>query len=339
MAVTATNDEKKALEKFLGAADNASDAYGYIGEALGELDKLRDKDMFPAGWGSKLADRAGLAQKAYNYTRLVFDTFDEKTRSGGILKLGLEVALEVGSKFLGRSLSTHPYYTYHKVMIDALADTLNASRNAKAAVESYRRAVNAAQSEGLANAFRLIERRKTDVGGGFIYVRKELGFVSDLRRGLMSPAFARKKIAELGQSNIERAVQQMSQFRAVWAGIVFDCLTLQLLAASEVKAAAVATAKAGELIDGLMKGGSVSVVGGQSARNMIEWEKYDRVVRQKAPQKATMDPVGFAEDALSKATAYVNAFAAMLDFVLSNDAHRDNAYNAQLDKLNKVLYG
>ncbi len=337
MTVTAGGDDKKALEKFLAVADNASDAYGYIGETLGELDKLRDKASFPTGWGTKLAERAGLAQKVWNYSRLVMDTFDEQTRTGGILKLGIEVALEVGSKFLGRSLSTHPYYTYHKVMIDALADTLNASRNAKAAVESYRKAVSASQSKALNDAFAAIKDRKTNVGGEFIYIRKELGFVSDLRHGIMSPAFARKKIAELGQANIERAVAQLAAIRAVWAGIVMECLAVQLLAAAEVKAATAAMAKAGELIDKLAEGNNVSRVGGHAARQGIEWEKYDQLVVKKAPPKSVMDPVAFAQDGYDKATAYVKAFSEMLDFVLSNDAHREKAYNDLHFKLTKVL--
>lgn len=338
MPVAATNEDRAALKAILGAVDNASDAYGYVGAALGELDNMPGPS-FPDGWGSKLAKRAGSVQKAYNYTRLVMDTFDERTRTGGVLKLGIEIALDVGGVLLGRSLSSHPYYTYHKVMIEALADTLNVSRNAQAAVDAYRRAANAAQSEALSKAFFQIERHKVDVNVANLDFRKERGFIADFQRGLMTPEFARKKVAELGRDKIVAAAEHVEAIRANWAGLVFECLELQLLAASGVKAATAAMKKADELIAGLLSGNSVNVVGGLAARNMIEWEKYDSIVRKKKPQSAAMDPVAFATASLAKAAEWTTAFAAMFDFVMSKDGHRQGSYNAQLDKLEKVIYG
>ena len=64
------------------------------------------------------------------------------------MKLGIKISVDLAGKLLGTSLATHPYFGYHKSMIDALADALNASRNSEAAVDGYR--LTAANSTAVA---------------------------------------------------------------------------------------------------------------------------------------------------------------------------------------------
>ena len=78
----------------------------------------------------KAADAYSLfkkAKKIRTYGKLVKESIDEDTRSGALMKLGIRAMLDIASKAIGTSLTSHPYFTYHKVHLEVLAQALNAS--------------------------------------------------------------------------------------------------------------------------------------------------------------------------------------------------------------------
>jgi hypothetical protein len=77
---------------------------------------------------------------------LVKDAIDEDTRPGALMKLGIRGMLEVAGKALGTSLTSHPYFTYHKVHLEAVGQALNASSNKDAALEALQRAACSADA-------------------------------------------------------------------------------------------------------------------------------------------------------------------------------------------------
>src|SRR3954470_17025298 len=93
---------------------------------------------------NKAADAYSLfkkVKKIRTYGTLIRESIDENTRSSGLMKLGIRAMLEVAGKALGTSLTSHPYFTYHKAHLEALGMALNASSNLDSAQEALTRAV------------------------------------------------------------------------------------------------------------------------------------------------------------------------------------------------------
>ena len=146
MTQTATKEDKQAYAKVAGALDNFSDAYTYVAKALSVADDKRISPLTNSGQIAKYLEVTAKAQKLYSYYRKITDVLDEHKRDGALLKLGVKISMDLAAKVLGTSLTTHPYYAYHKAQIDALADALNANRNSRDAVDAYKAAVAAANS-------------------------------------------------------------------------------------------------------------------------------------------------------------------------------------------------
>jgi len=131
----------------------------------------------------------------------------------------LKISIDLAGKLLGTSLTTHPYYAYHKAMIDALADALNANRNSRAAVDAYRQAVTAANSTAVASEFKRLEEKKVAIVANHFQFRDRVGVAADIARGMMSEDFARKKIAQYGSTRLSEAMADLETWRANWAGL------------------------------------------------------------------------------------------------------------------------
>jgi len=331
--------DRSAYAKIGGAIDNISDAYPYAAKAISTADENRLDPLSNSGRVSKYLKVSGYVQKAYSYYSKIKDVFSEKKRDGAILKLGVKIAMDVAGKLLGKSLTTHPYYAYHKAQIEALADALNAHRNAKEAIEAYKRAVKAADSKALEAEFKRIASRKVDISAHFSDLQKELGMAYDIARGMGSPQYLKKQLADYGSDKLQAAVDDFEGWRAAWAGLAFDALQLQIMAANELKVAREAMAEVQDLMVTLLGGSNTSRVMGYGAYNQIQWEQYEQIVQGGRPDLMMKDPAKFAEGNLAKAEEWGRAFSEMCDFARTYEAQFKGAYNQQLMKLNKVLYG
>ena len=85
-------------------------------------------------------------KKIRTYTKLVKEAANEDTRPGALMKLGIRVMLEVAGKAIGTSLTSHPYFTYHKAHLEALGQALNASSNFDSAQSALNRAIRSADA-------------------------------------------------------------------------------------------------------------------------------------------------------------------------------------------------
>lgn len=337
MGLTNSAEDVSAWKK-LGSLDDLSDASQYVIEGLKAVDEGRDPLTKNRSFGKKVLG-ADVVQKAYSYSKKALDLLDEKTRDGAILKISVDLAMDVAGKVLGASLSTHPYFVYHKAMLEYLAGALDANRNAKEAIAQYRKAVTAATSKVLKEEFARIESRKAEVSGSYVEFRDTVGIASDIYYGRMSKSMVQDKIKRYGAKRIAQSLVDLAAFRIGWAGLYFEVTKLQIMAKTELGVAQKAMKKVDELMSELMKGNYLSKVNGYGARNSIEWEKYDAIVNQGKPQQAVMDPVAYAQGSLDQANAWAREFSDMADFVRTNDVMFPSLYHKQLEKLNKVLYG
>lgn len=338
MALAATKAAWQAYKTIGGALDTISDGYTYAAKALsislGAQDPLKN-----TGVAEKILKKVATGQKVYGYVRKIVDLADETKRQGTALKLGIKISMDIAAKLLGTSLTTHPYYAYHKAQIDALADALNANRNSREAVDAYRRAVAAANSTAVNAEFARLESRKVDIVVQHFDFRDSIGVAADIARGTISDDLARKKIAQYGNGRLSQAVADLETWRANWAELSFDVMQLQIMTGDELNVAIEAMNEVKDLIATLMGGSNTNRVSGQAAVNNIEWEKYDQIVGQKSPSRLMMDPVKFAQGNTDKAAAWAQALTQMCDFVRSEDVVFPSKFNLELEKLNRVLYG
>ena len=337
MALKADWQDKQAYAKLGGAMDNLSNSYTYVAKFLSVADGAQDP-LANTGRLSMYLKKTGIAQKAFSYATKINEALDDQKREGGLLKLGVKVSVDLAGKLLGTSLTTHPYYAYHKAMIDALADALNANRNSRAAVDAFNRAVSAANSAAVAAEFKRLEARKVELVSNHFAFKDRIGVAADIARGLMSDELAKTKIAQMGGTALSEAVADLEVWRANWCGLSFDALQLEIMAGSELNVAMEAMKRAKDLVAGLMGGSNTNRVAGHAATNNMEWEKYDQIVGQKKPDLSLMDPVRFAQGNVDKATAWAGQFSEMCDFVRSEDVLFSSYFNRQLGKLNAALY-
>lgn len=333
MVLIASNDEKTAYEKLGGAMDKLQKYWGYASKGLKTF-------ATPDSSLSRGLEKAEKVFKCLEYARMVQEAADQTKRDGTILKAAVKIADEIAKTF-GLPLTKNPYYAYHKPMLDALADVLNAAHNSKAAVEAYRRAVSAATSKAVEDEFKRIESRKVEIVAARVDFKGRIGVASDIARGFMTGELAQRKIKEYGGAErIAAAVADLDTWRAMWAGLSFELMKLCIMTSVELNAATAAMRQVQSLTETLMGGkSSASVVGGRAAINAIEWEKYDQIVGEGKPDRAVIDPVAFAQSKREKAFAWTAAFAEMCDFVRTDQVVFESKYGIQFERLNKVMYG
>lgn len=341
MAVTASKEDSQAYAKIGGALDNITNTYTYVAKFVSIADSNRlDPLKNITDRIEKVTKVTGPIQKTISYALKIKDVLDEKKRDGGLLKLGVKISIDLASKLLGVSLTTHPYYAYHKAQLDALADALNADHNSREAVEAYRKAIAAADSKKVAAEFKRLEGKKVDIVASHSAFRDRVGVAADVARGMMTDAFAQKRIAQAGGTGrLLESLTDLEAWRANWAGLSFDAMQLQIMAGDELNVSIEAMNRVKSLVATLMNGSNTNRVAGQAAINNIEWEKYDQVVGQKSSVRLVQDPIRFAQDNVNKAAAWARAIAEMCDFVRTADVLFPSKFNSQLEKLNHVLYG
>ncbi len=233
MVLIASNDEKTAYEKLGGAMDKLQKYWGYASKGLKTF-------ATPDSSLSRGLEKAEKVFKCLEYARMVQEAADQTKRDGTILKAAVKIADEIAKTF-GLPLTKNPYYAYHKPMLDALADVLNAAHNSKAAVEAYRRAVSAATSKAVEDEFKRIESRKVEIVAARVDFKGRIGVASDIARGFMTGELAQRKIKEYGGAErIAAAVADLDTWRAMWAGLSFELMKLCIMTSVELNAATAA---------------------------------------------------------------------------------------------------
>lgn len=91
----------------------------------------------------KAKDKYDAAKGHYETIKKILD---EDTRSEEIFKQGLDGMMKLGEKVAGRSLTSHPYFAYHKIHLEALGDALTASSTHDNALRNLNSAIASADS-------------------------------------------------------------------------------------------------------------------------------------------------------------------------------------------------
>ena len=278
---------------------------------------------------SKAADAYSLfkkVKKIRTYGKLIKESIDEDTRSGGLMKLGIRGTLEVVGKALGTSLTSHPYFTYHKAHLEALGMALNASSNLDSAQEALNRAVRSADAaESLTKAVGNYTHRKnalklayTFAIGGSLQLLNESG------------PKAEQQLRDAGQTRQSLRTmtdQSLYEWRASFCELYLDSVQLLAMAQVELRATEAAMQRFDAKMKALKSGGSIGTVFAYKAEQDRQWAEYDRAVNPRAGSvNAVSDPARYAQDQVDTIEKVSDVLGEGCEFAMSDDAYRPELF-------------
>jgi hypothetical protein len=275
----------------------------------------------------KAADAYSLfkkAKKIRTYGKLVRESIDEDTRSGALMKLGIRAMLDIASKAIGTSLTSHPYFTYHKVHLEALAQALNASSNLDKAEEALNRAIRSADaSASLRKALDDYEHRKN--GLKFSYSVFISGSLFLLRDSKTNPQAARD-IRDAGQTpeSLQATTDQsIYEWRAMWCDLYLDSVQLLGMAEVELRATQAAMQKFNEKMKALSSGGNMGKIAAYRVDQDRQWQEYDRMTRPDGGSvQAVEDPAGYAQNQVDAIEKVSTNLGEGCEAAMSDDTYR-----------------
>jgi hypothetical protein len=263
-------------------------------------------------------------KKIRTYGKLVKESIDEDTRSGALMKLGIRAMLEIAGKALGTSLTSHPYFTYHKVHLEALAQALNASSNLDKAREALNLAIRSADaSASLTKALVDYEHRKNALK--FTYTVFIGGSLMLLRDRGTNPQAARD-ISSAGQTpeSLQAVTDQsIYEWRARWCELFLDSVELLAMAQVELRATEAAMQKFDEKMKALSSGGNIGKVAAYRMKEDREWQQYDRMTQPgTGSDQAVEDPAGYARKQVDAIESVSDSLGEGCEAAMSDDAYR-----------------
>lgn len=278
---------------------------------------------------SKAADAYSLfrkVKKIRTYGKLVIESVDENTRPGGLMKLGIRGMLEVAGKALGTSLTSHPYFTYHKAHLEALGMALNASSNLDSAQEALTRAVRSADAaESLTKAL-----------GNYTYRRNALKLAYSFAIGgslqLLSDSGpqAEQQLRDAGQTRQSLRTttdQSLYEWRASFCELYLDSVQLLAMGQVELRATQAAMQRFDAKMRALKSGGSIGTVFAYKAEQDRQWAEYDRAVNPQAGSvNAVLDPSGYAQSQVAAIEKVSDLLGEGCEFAMSDDAYRPELF-------------
>jgi Asp-tRNA(Asn)/Glu-tRNA(Gln) amidotransferase A subunit family amidase len=271
-------------------------------------------------WNRTRPRRRG--KKARDYYRLVKGTVEENERSGSLFKLGIKFSVDVLGKLLGRSVSWHPYFTYHKAHMEMLAQALNVSSISDAAWEALNRAISAADSiAALAGSLDSYEDRKNALVWDWMWSLKEpIRLVETYKT---NPAGVSREIADSGQTPEQMAAyvdDYLDNWRARWAELCVDCFTLLGMVDAEYRMAEAAMARYNQKMQALRAKGSLGTIAAAATQEKRDWEQYDRMVNNPKGKsaQAVEDPAAYAKKQRDMVDQAADVLADTCDILMSD---------------------
>ncbi len=267
------------------------------------------------------------------YGNLIVDAIDEQTRPGALMKLGIRGLLDIGGKVIGVSLTSHPYFTFHRAHLEALAMALNASSNFDAAAKALNTAIRAADATDALNKT-LADYRFRKNGQKLAYsfnIKGSLELLAD------SGPEAEKQLKEAGQTRESLRVttdQNIYEWRAAFCELFFD--SVQLLAMAEVELQTVRGAMKAfdENTKALKSGGGIGAVFAYKAIENRQWQEFDRMTKPGVGDaKAVEDPTGYAKDRVDEIARVSSDLATGCDAAMSDDAYNPSRMMLRIGSL------
>jgi len=264
-------------------------------------------------------------KKIRTYGKLCKEAIDEDTRPGALMKLGIRAMLDIAGKAIGTSLTSHPYFTYHKVHLEALAQALNASSNLDKAEEALNRAIRSADaSASLRKALDDYEHRKN--GLKFAYTVFISGSILMLRDSATNPQAARD-IRDAGQTPASLQAttdQSIYEWRAMWCDLYLDTVQLLGMAEVELRATQAAMQKFDEKMKALSTtGGNMGKIAAYRVDQDRQWQEYDRMTQSGSGSvQAVEDPSGYAQTQVDAIEKVSSDFGDGCEAAMSDDAYK-----------------
>ena len=270
-------------------------------------------------------------KSAYAYYKLAKGALDEDTRNGSLFKLGVKVAGMAASKVIGSSITSHPYFTYHKVHFELLADALNASSQKGYAADAFKRAVMAADST--ADVTITLEAMTHRRGKLFLYYWLALGGTVDLRNRARSGGAAAAEMKSAGYSaeSLDAGIAaSLEEWRAQWAELTRDAFDLLIMVEAEARLAEEAMQRYNTKIDQLTSGSDLQRIAGYAEKRDRDFAILDRE-RQRGSSQAVSDPAKYARRQCSIVDDAASRYAQALDIVMSDGVYTSDTMIKQLD--------
>jgi hypothetical protein len=264
-------------------------------------------------------------KKIRTYGKLIKEGIDENTRPGALMKIGIRGLLDVAGKVLGTSLTSHPYFTYHKAHLEVLAQALNATSTRDGALAALNRAVQSADAvEGLTKVLSDYEFRKS--GLKLTYAAFIAGSLNLLNEHGENPEAAARQMKDAGQTPESlRATtdQSIYEWRAMWCELYVDSVQLLAMGQVELRATEGAMQQFDDKMKAMSEGGSIGKIAAYSVEQDRLWKQFDRMTdRGTGSAAAVEDPSGFARSQVGKIERASDALADACEIVMSPDAYR-----------------
>jgi hypothetical protein len=274
------------------------------------------------------------AKKIRTYTKLVKESVDEDTRAGGLMKLGIRGALEIAGKALGTSLTQHPYFAFHKVHLEALAQALNALSNQDSAREALNRAIRAADtSASLTKALADYESRKNALKG--IYTLMIAGSLILLRDRATSPQAAAqiKDSGSTPESLQALTDKSIYEWRALCCQLYMESLQLLAMAQVELRSTETAMLRFEQKMRVLSSSGNMGKIAAYGLQQDREWQEFDRMESNIGSSTAVEDPVGYARRQVEAIERVTDRLGEGCEAAMSDDAYRPDRIFVRMGSL------
>ena len=278
--------------------------------------------------------------KAYAYYKLVKKAFDEDTRDGALLKLGIKVSMDVAKQLLGRSLSMHPYFTYHKAHFEALAQALDAVNMKDMALDAFKRAVDAADSTAHVGDVlaKYRDRSNALLWSWHLNLAEPINIRNRYR---VKPASALAEMKDVGftPATLDKHVEDnLYEWRASWSELCMDSLELLVMVSAEARVAETAMERYNAKIKKMTEGKSnMGRIAGYAAEQDRQWQIYERMTEpSKAgrPEQAVKDPAAYTRQQRDTVDAVASRLSQACDIVLSDAV---NTPDSILSKVKNAL--
>lgn len=273
-----------------------------------------------------------IKEKAEGYVQTIKNLLDEDMRAGELFNLGLSGLMKLGEKALGESLSSHPYFEYHKQHLEALVSALNASSTHNNAMRQLDTALQSASAaETLARTLDAYTNRKRAAKLRYLYLDGRLRLLRESAANPNSPEVL-KHLEETGLTGISIGnvmAEEVAAWRAEIGRLFFDAVGLLAMVEVEYRAAAAAMKSFNEKMQRLQQSDkNIDKVAGKALEQKQMWEAYDRdpmlggkeSSKGKLTSEAVMDPTLHARRQRDRVEEEVKTLGKMLDVVMSTDA-------------------
>ncbi len=265
-------------------------------------------------------------KKIKTYGTLVKDSIDEDTRPGALMKLGIRAMLDLAGKAIGTSLTSHPYFTYHKVHLELLAQALNASSNldkAEDALDAGIRSADAANS--LTKALNDYRHRKNGLKLTYaVFIAGELNMLHDQNNPQTLQSI--KDAGQTPQSLQATLDNDIYEWRANWCDLYLDSVQLLAMAEVEARASEAAMQRFEEKMKTLKSASNMGRIAASRAEEDRQWKEYDRATNPGTGSvQAVEDPSGYARDQVNTIRDLSDALGDGCEAAMSDDAYDPQA--------------